>query len=131
MFLAGDDLNRGMLLFDAVSDPLFLKDQARTMRLPIERIDYHAGEETLEIMFRNALTPGFRGAGPTASSGSRCSMMSYAPPALRAINTTTNRGRPTRKPTSQYTPALLPRLSVAPIAGICFGTQVRVSALLK
>lgn len=42
-----------MLLFDPVWEQLFSKEQARIMSLLIERIDYHGGEGTLEITFRD------------------------------------------------------------------------------
>ena len=48
-----DDMKQALSLFDPVWDQLFPKEQARIMRLLIEQIDYHGGEGTLEITFRD------------------------------------------------------------------------------
>ena len=56
--------------------------------------------------------------------------VSYCPQA-KLINRTISRGRPTRKPIIQHAPPLLPRFTVHPIHGMDFGTQARLSFLLK
>ena len=48
-----EDLKQALSLFDPVWEQLFPKEQARILRLLIERIDYHGGEGTLEITFRD------------------------------------------------------------------------------
>jgi hypothetical protein len=48
-----EDLKAALSLFDPVWDELFPREQARILRLLIERIDYHGGEGTLEITFRD------------------------------------------------------------------------------
>jgi site-specific DNA recombinase len=54
MLLDEDDLKKALSIFDPVWEHLFPKEQARIVRLLIERIDYHGGEGTLEITFREA-----------------------------------------------------------------------------
>jgi hypothetical protein len=49
----------------------------------------------------------------------------------KLINRTISRGIPTRNPIIQNAPARFPRFIVHPIHGIDFGTQVRLSFLLK
>ena len=48
-----DDLRKALSLFDPVWEHLFPKEQARILHLLIERVDYHGGEGTLEITFRD------------------------------------------------------------------------------
>ena len=48
-----EDLKKALSLFDPVWEQLFPKEQARILRLLIERIDYHGSEGTLEITFRD------------------------------------------------------------------------------
>jgi len=48
-----DDLKQALSLFDPVWEQLFPKEQARIMKLLIQQIDYHGGESTLEITFRD------------------------------------------------------------------------------
>lgn len=48
-----EDLKKALSLFDPVWEQLFPKEQARILRLLIERIDYHGGEGTLEVTFRD------------------------------------------------------------------------------
>jgi site-specific DNA recombinase len=48
-----EDLKKALSLFDPVWDQLFPKEQARILRLLIERIDYHGGDGTLDITFRD------------------------------------------------------------------------------
>jgi len=47
------DLKKALSLFDPVWEHLFPREQVRILRLLIERIDYHGGEGTLEITFRD------------------------------------------------------------------------------
>jgi len=63
MLLDETDLKKALSLFDPVWEQLFPKEQARIMRLLIERIDYRpggpehrrrGGEGTIEITFRDA-----------------------------------------------------------------------------
>ena len=54
MLLDEDDLKKALSIFDPVWEHLFPKEQARIVRMLIERIDYHGGEGTLEITFRDA-----------------------------------------------------------------------------
>ena len=48
-----DDLKQALSLFDPVWEQLFPKEQTRIMKLLIQQIDYHGGESTLEITFRD------------------------------------------------------------------------------
>ena len=47
------DLKQALSLFEPVWEQLFPREQARILRLLIERIDYHGGKGALEITFRD------------------------------------------------------------------------------